>query len=57
MAIRAANSFPSTSMRLQAIAGRELIRTLQGGAKKYSTSADIVTTYDQGRTYILGRTP
>ena len=56
-AIRAANRFPSTSMRLQAIAGRELIRTLQGGAKKYNKSADIVTTYDQGRAYILGRTP
>lgn len=56
-AIRAANRFPSTSMRLKAIAGRELIRALQDGAKKYNKSADIVTTYDQGRTYILGRNP
>lgn len=55
-ALRAANSFPSSAMRLKAIAGREIIRSIQGGAKKNSISADITTTYAIGRAYILGRT-
>ena len=47
-----ASSFPSSSMRTKALAGREMIRSYQSGAKRISGTYDIHAAMDAGRIYI-----
>ena len=54
-ALRAANSFPSATMRTRVVAGREIIRTLQSSLKPSFRSSDAQTQIEAARAYIRGK--
>jgi len=47
-----AGSFPSSTMRTKALAGREMVRSQQSGTKKNSGTYDIHAAKDAGKIYI-----